>query len=219
MIAVVSPSRTSTSGRGMFGIKPWMKALYVSLMSRCDSAAIVPKTRLDFPEPETPVKTVRRRFGISMSMFLRLFSRAPRTRMTSWLSAMCRVGDDVSGLGVGGIVPPISRRSRHRLRRCCVARTGSQVWSWELARQRGRGDAAPCVPIPRERRRVQLSTHRLLHQLADPLLVGGSQLLQCVGGRPHGAVIKVRRVVEAKGGVPRLELARALEEADDAAVL
>src|SRR6478609_3814672 len=76
MIAVVSPSSTSTSGRACVGMKPCTKALYVSLIIRCDSAAIVPKTSELLPEPETPVNTVSRRFGISMLTFLRLFSRA-----------------------------------------------------------------------------------------------------------------------------------------------
>src|SRR4051812_28019836 len=62
-------------------------------MSRCDSAAIVPNTSELLPEPETPVKTVSRRFGISTLTSLRLFSRAPSTRITSWLSATCRAGD------------------------------------------------------------------------------------------------------------------------------
>jgi hypothetical protein len=35
-------------------MKDWMNAVYVSLISRCDSAAIVPKTSEDLPEPETP---------------------------------------------------------------------------------------------------------------------------------------------------------------------
>lgn len=68
-------------------MKPCTKALYVSLMSRCDSAAIVSKTSELLPEPETPVNTVSRRFGISMLTSLRLFSRAPCTRIRSWLSA------------------------------------------------------------------------------------------------------------------------------------
>ena len=83
MMAVVNPSRTSTSGRSNVGMKPCTKALYVSLMSRCDSAAIVPNTSEDLPDPETPVNTVKRRFGISTLMSLRLFSRAPRTRIQS----------------------------------------------------------------------------------------------------------------------------------------
>jgi hypothetical protein len=44
---------------------------------------MVSKTRDDLPEPETPVKTVNRRFGMSRETPLRLFSRAPRTWMTS----------------------------------------------------------------------------------------------------------------------------------------
>jgi hypothetical protein len=51
----------------------------VSLSRRRDSAAIVSNTSDDFPEPETPVKTVILRRGMSTEMFLRLFSRAPRT--------------------------------------------------------------------------------------------------------------------------------------------
>jgi len=48
------------------------------LISRCDSAAIVPKTNDDLPEPDTPVKTVSLRFGMSSDTSRRLFSRAPR---------------------------------------------------------------------------------------------------------------------------------------------
>src|SRR4051812_47398444 len=56
-------------------------------MSRCDSAAIVPNTSELLPEPETPVNTVSRRLGISTLTSLRLFTRAPWTRIRSWLSA------------------------------------------------------------------------------------------------------------------------------------
>src|SRR5690606_31279774 len=84
---VVRPSSTSTSGRARVGKNPCTKALYVSLMSRCDSAAMVPKTSELLPEPETPVKTVSRRFGSSTLTFFRLFTRAPCTRMLAWLSA------------------------------------------------------------------------------------------------------------------------------------
>src|SRR4051794_31583292 len=61
-------------------------------MSRCDSAAMVPNTSELFPEPETPVNTVSRRFGISTLTFLRLFTRAPCTRIRSWLSALWAAG-------------------------------------------------------------------------------------------------------------------------------
>ena len=78
------------------GMKPWTKVLYVSLIIRCDSAAIVWNTRELLPEPETPVNTVSRRVGISMLTSLRLFTRAPCTRITSGLRAVCSAGDCVS---------------------------------------------------------------------------------------------------------------------------
>src|SRR5829696_4277108 len=43
------------------------------------------------PEPDTPVKTVSRRFGRSTETFLRLFSRAPSTLIRAWSSAGCVV--------------------------------------------------------------------------------------------------------------------------------
>src|SRR2546430_3506923 len=66
---------------------------------------------------------------------------------------------------------------------------------------------------------LSYSAHRFLHKLADPCLFSGSQLLQREGDRPQGAFVEVRAVVEAEGRVPRLELMRGLEEADDLAVL
>lgn len=109
MIAVVSPSSTSTSGRASVGMKPCTKALYVSLISRCDSAAIVSKTSELLPEPETPVNTVRRRFGISMLTSLRLFSRAPCTLIRSWLSATCCAGGASVLLGMLMVSPSVAR--------------------------------------------------------------------------------------------------------------
>ncbi len=53
----------------------------MSLISRCDSAAMVPKASEDLPEPETPVKTVILPLGMSSETPLRLFSRAPRISM------------------------------------------------------------------------------------------------------------------------------------------
>src|SRR6266704_4171300 len=67
--------------------------------------------------------------------------------------------------------------------------------------------------------RYQFSAHRFLHERADPCLFGGSQLLQREGDRPQGAFVEVRRVAEAERRVPRFELLRALEEADNLAVL
>src|SRR5260370_2504628 len=50
------------------------------------------------PEPETPVNTVSRRFGSSTLMSLRLFTRAPCTRIRSWRPPTCKAGDCVSVL-------------------------------------------------------------------------------------------------------------------------
>src|SRR3954454_21995245 len=87
LIAVVSPSSTSTSGRASVGMKRCTNVMYVSLIRRCDSAAIVPNTSELLPEPETPVNAVSRRFGSSTLTSFRLFTRAPVTRTRSWLSA------------------------------------------------------------------------------------------------------------------------------------
>src|SRR5215831_15065263 len=72
-----------------------------SLSRRCDSAAIVSKTRDDLPEPDTPVKIVIWRLGMLMETSLRLFSRAPRISMYSCilrLPDMNQVAVGVSGL-------------------------------------------------------------------------------------------------------------------------
>src|SRR5688572_19262622 len=93
MIAGVRFSRDSTSGRGGVAMKPWRNAEYVSLMSRCDSAAIVSNTSELLPEPDTPVKTVSCRFGMSRLTSRRLFSRAPRTWIVpqSVMDRSCRI--------------------------------------------------------------------------------------------------------------------------------
>src|SRR6516162_6179394 len=44
---------------------------------------MVSKAREDLPEPETPVTTVSALCGMSKSMFLRLWTRAPRTMIDS----------------------------------------------------------------------------------------------------------------------------------------
>src|SRR5690348_18508953 len=62
------------------------------------------------------------------------------------------------------------------------------------------------------------SARRLLDQCRDLGLVGLGQLGQRIGDRPHGALVEVRLVAEAERRVPRLELPRGLEMADDGAV-
>src|SRR5207253_2685396 len=81
----------------------------------------------------------------------------------------------------------------------------------------GQGDAT--AALRRAQWRDQSSAHRSLHERADLCLFGGGQLLQREGGGPHGAFVEVRLVAEAERRVPRFELLRALEEADDLAVL
>src|SRR4051795_247206 len=79
-------------------------------MSRWDSAAIVPNTSELLPEPETPVNAVSRRFGISRLTSWRLFTRAPRTRIRSWLSATCVAGGCRSVLAAMLILSPSVRQ-------------------------------------------------------------------------------------------------------------
>src|SRR6202011_4864363 len=67
---------------------------------------MVPNTSELLPEPETPVNTVSRRFGISTLMSLRLFTRAPCTRIRSWRSATGSAGNWVSVLFGFLIVSP-----------------------------------------------------------------------------------------------------------------
>src|SRR5208283_3453930 len=78
---------------------------------------------------------------------------------------------------------------------------------------------SPAGCLARSSRLNQSSAHRFLHERGDPCLFGRSQLLQREGGWPHGAFVEVRLVHEAERRVPRFELLRALEEADDLAVL
>src|SRR3954465_9771710 len=88
---------------------------------------MVANTRELLPEPETPVNTVSRRFGISMLTSLRLFTRAPYTRIRSWRSATCSAGDGVSVLRAMLIVSPSVRGGGDRprgLRRRHLARSG-----------------------------------------------------------------------------------------------
>ena len=59
------------------------------MIIRWDSAAIVPNTSGLFPEPEMPVNTVSRRFGISMLTSFKLLTRAPCPWIRLWRSAKC----------------------------------------------------------------------------------------------------------------------------------
>src|SRR5688500_19982723 len=85
-------------------------------MRRRDSAAIVSNTSELLPEPETPVKTVSRRLGMSTSTSRRLFSRAPRTRMAPQLGASEAImgGPMVPAIG-SGLRPAVELRELNQV--------------------------------------------------------------------------------------------------------
>src|SRR3954451_16783851 len=196
LIAVVSPSRTSTSGRASVGMKPCTKALYVSLMSRWDSAAIVPKTSELLPEPETPVNTVSRRLGISRLTSLRLFTRAPCTRIRSWRWARGAAGEWASDVVVVLIAGVSRRRSAQVLDADDVARGIAEGAVADAVRLVGRllhdlGVARPQAregPVDVTRGQVDAGVGALGHHLRDgPALVvgdpgGGRRGVQDDGG-------------------------------------
>src|SRR5262249_27550317 len=202
-IAVVSPSRTSTSGRASVGMKPCTKALYVSLISRCDSAAIVPNTSELLPEPDTPVNTVSRRFGISTLTSLRLFTRAPCTRIRSWLSASCSAGDCVPVLVAMLIGSPSVRRSLSGWAACTVSfgvtwrdlTSFEQYVGFSVASARGASGA------PADAARLAEASDQptaVAHQLAVGQLVHLAPRLDAVRGDAEPAVRRGQRTrVEA----------------------
>jgi hypothetical protein len=83
--------------------------------------------------------------------------------------------------------------------------------------------AVPCSVsgggLPCSWKRSDLLSSPLSSRARRSLLVGGGQLLQREGDRPHGSFVEVRLVAEAERRVSRFELVRALEEADDIAIL
>src|SRR5439155_10772408 len=184
MIAVVSPSSRSTSGRASVGMKPCTKALYVSLINRCDSAAIVSKTRELLPEPETPVNTVNRRFGISMLTSLRLFTRAPRTRIRSWRSATGNAGDCLSAF-VAMLIRrcPLAHRFFHE-RADPYLFGGTQVLEREGDRPHGAFVEVRCF-FEAERRVPRVELLRALQE-GDDLAVPGIRGHSVPGFRPEG---------------------------------
>src|SRR6516164_2963617 len=87
-----SPSMKSTSG---LSICPRNWRAYAdsdSTYRRWPSAKIVSNARLDFPEPDSPVNTIRESLGRSSDTSLRLCSRAPRTTRRS-ATALCSLMD------------------------------------------------------------------------------------------------------------------------------
>src|SRR3569623_1972554 len=119
-------------------MNPCTKALYVSVIIRWDSAAIVENTSELFPDPETPVKTVSRRLGSSTLTSRRLFSRAPCTRIRSCESAGWLVAAAVDFL-VSALVIGISSSGSARF-----LRASGQPSS--VAHERTAGDLVRLAP-------------------------------------------------------------------------
>src|SRR5918993_3587205 len=77
------PSMKSTSGLSIWPRNCRAYADRDSTYRRWPSAKIVSKARLDLPDPDSPVNTIRLSRGRSRWMSLRLCSRAPRTTRRS----------------------------------------------------------------------------------------------------------------------------------------
>src|SRR5690349_7000866 len=93
-----NPSMKSTSG---LSICPRNWRAYAdrdSTYRRWPSAKIVSNARLDFPEPDSPVNTIRESLGRSSDTSLRLCSRAPRTTRRS-ATALCSLVVSCRGQG------------------------------------------------------------------------------------------------------------------------
>ena len=155
MIAVVSPSRTSTSGRASVGMKPCTKALYVSLIIRCDSAAIVSNTS-------------------------ELFARAGDAG-EHCQPALRNFDVDVLEVVLAGALHAdhlvvVGNVQRRRLRVCFLGHGHLvSVCSAEAVFAVSPGRKTQAVPPPRVARS---SAHRFLHECADLLLIGCGQLLR-----------------------------------------
>src|SRR5581483_9437669 len=106
-----------------------------------------------------------------------------------------------------------SRSGTSARRRPSTSRTAVDAVAWcvEHARRGARARSESSPPSS--------SAHRPLDEIGDLLFLGPRQPRQRKRGRPHVAVVEVGLVAEAERRVPRLELRRVLEEADDLPVL
>src|SRR5713226_2323052 len=104
---------------------------------------MVSKAREDFPEPLTPVTTVMALCGISTLIFLRLWTRAPRTRMDScsgntsvvaWVISLVAKGKPrqrvSSALPKLQIIRLLSKRSKRRICMGCTPEEWWEVKGW-----------------------------------------------------------------------------------------
>src|ERR1700756_4884211 len=119
-----SPSMKSTSGLSICPRNCLAYADSDSTYRRCPSAKIVSKARLDLPDPDNPVKTIRALRGRSSESSFRLCSRAPRkTRRSATLNSVLQIGTwRLQGIGLKGwpdrrlsAMAPTPRRLSHAL--------------------------------------------------------------------------------------------------------
>src|SRR5581483_7485719 len=105
---------------------------------------MVSNTRELLPEPETPVNTVSLRFGISTLTSRRLFSRAPCTRIQSWLSPAWGCGsgsgDCVCGIVAVLIVSPSGSGGPPLVREYDNSQPENVTQGTEMGGRRGGGD-------------------------------------------------------------------------------
>src|SRR5580693_4352012 len=87
-----------------------------STYRRWPSAKIVSKARLDLPDPDSPVKTIREFLGRSSETSLRLCSRAPRTTRRSATSAQFSEGQETKFSGITQASSPSVGGRLHRIR-------------------------------------------------------------------------------------------------------
>src|SRR5713101_5516070 len=123
--------------------------------------------------------------------------------------ALCQSGDSghprsLSRLSAEHIVSPCQSSKRGRGRRSSASRVRPQHGA---------------LRSPRLDRPLCSSARRSLDKLADLFLDGGAEPLQGKGGGPDVTVVEVGRILETERRVSRFELLRALEEADNLAVL
>lgn len=128
---------------------------------------MVSKTSELFPEPETPVNTVKRRFGISMLTFLRLFSRAPITRMKSWESATC-IGSTIKADAYGvGCMEPMTLPTEPEILTTTVGSYSPIDWLIASPTEQALIDATSAVIHTQKRAGIDLPTDGELYRF-DP---------------------------------------------------
>src|SRR5262245_17282136 len=144
---------------------------------------MVPNTSDDLPDPDTPVNTVSRRLGISTLMSFRLLTRAPRTRIRSWLSAGCwlearmfAIMSALRGCGLDAAPEEVRESPEHAGRRRKAPRVRhvaeGEVGDERRAEVDGEAGVGPLLEPCRHGRKQQHHTDELGPRELDPEIVG-----------------------------------------------